>query len=77
MFLSPSRAVLSAILRDEYLISAVRTKKGDKAGSNQPPARDPVQLNLELTPNYPNESSILPKFLKKSDPEVARPAFST
>ena len=26
---------------------------------------------------YPNESSILPKFLEKSDPEVARPAFST
>ena len=26
MFFSPSRAVLSAILRDEYLTSAVRTK---------------------------------------------------
>ena len=97
MFFSPSRAVLSAILRDEYLTSAVRTKEGDKAGSNQPPARDPVQFKLELTPNYlisyfentgsrstryvsmphPNESSILPKFLEKSDPEVARPAFST
>ena len=94
---SPSRAVLSVILRDEYLTSAVRTKEGDKAGSNQPPARDPVQFKLELTPNYlisylentgsrstryvsmphPNESSILPKFLEKSDPEVARPAFST
>ena len=91
MFFSPSRAVLSAILRDEYLTSAVRTKEGDKAGSNQPPARDPVQFKLELTPNYlisylentgsrstryvsmphPNESSILPKFLEKSDPEVA------
>ena len=97
MFFSPSRAVLSAILRDEYLTSAVRTKEGDKAGSNQPPARDPVQFKLELTPNYlisylentgsqstryvsmphPNESSILPKFLEKSDPEVTRPAFST
>ena len=97
MFFSPSRAVLSAILRDEYLTSAVRTKEGDKAGSNQPPARDPVQFKLELTPNYfisylgntgsrstryvsmphPNESSILPKFLEKSDPEVARPGFST
>ena len=96
MFFSPSRAVLSAILRDEYLTSAVRTKEGDKAGSNQPPARDPVQFKLELTPNYlisylentgsqstryvsmphPNESSILPKFLEKSHPEVARPAFS-
>ena len=95
MFFSPSRAVLSAILRDEYLTSAVRTKEGDKAGSNQPPARDPVQFKLELTPNYlisylentgsrstryvsmphPNESSILPKFLEKSDPEVTRPAF--
>ena len=93
MFFSPSRAVLSAILRDEYLTSAVRTKEGDKAGSNQPPARDPVQFKLELTPNYlisylentgsrstryvsvphPNESSVLPKFLEKSDPEVARP----
>ena len=98
MFFSPSRAVLSAILRDEYLTSAVLgTKEGDKVGSNQPPARDPVQFKLELTPNYlisylentgsrstryvsmphPNESSILPKFLEKSDPEVARPAFST
>ena len=97
MFFLPSRAVLRAILREEYLTSAVRTKEGDKAGSNQPPARDPVQFKLELTPNYlisylentgsrstryvsmphPNESSILPKFLEKSDPEVARPAFST
>ena len=96
-FFSPSRTVLSAILRDESLISAVRTKEGDKAGSNQPPARDPVQFKVELKPNYlisylentgsrstryvsmphPNESSILPKFLEKSDPEVARPAFST
>ena len=90
-FFSPSRAVLSAILRDEYLTPAVRTKEGDKAGSNQPPARDPVQFKLELTPNWlisylentssrsiryvsmlhSNESSILPKFLEKSDPEVA------
>ena len=99
MFLSPTRAVnvLSAILRDKYLTSAVRTKEGDKAGSNQPPARDPVQFMLELTPNYLisylentsprstryvsmphlNESSIVPQFLEKSDPEVARPAFST
>ena len=96
-FSSPSRAVLSAILRDEYLTSAFRTKEGDKAGSNQPPARDPVQFKLELTPNYlisylentgsrstryvfmphPNESSIPPKLLEKSDPEVARPDFST
>ena len=29
MFFSPSRAVLSAVLRDEYLTSAVRTKEGD------------------------------------------------
>ena len=29
MFFSPSRAVLSAILRDEYLTSAVRTKEGE------------------------------------------------
>ena len=52
MFFSPSRAVLSAILRDEYLTFAVRTKEGDKAGSNQPLARDPVQFKLELMPNY-------------------------
>ena len=96
MFFPLSRAILSAILREEYLTSAVRTKEGDKAGSNQPPARDPVQFKLDLTPNYfisylgktgsrstryvsmphPNESSILPKFLEKSHPEVARPAFS-
>ena len=30
MFFSPFRAVLSAILRDEHLTSAVRTKEGDK-----------------------------------------------
>ena len=97
MFFSSSRTVLSAILRDEYLISAVRTKEGDKAGSNQRPARDPVQFKVELKLNHlisylentssrstryvsmphPNDSSILPKFLEKSDPEVARPAFST
>ena len=97
MIFLPSSAVLSAILRDKYLTSAVRTKEGDKAGSNQPPARDPVQFKLELTPNYlisylentgsrstryvsmphPNERSVLPKFLEKSNPEVARPAFST
>ena len=97
MFFSPSRAVLTAFFRNEYLTSAVRTKELDKAGSNQPPVSDPVQFKLELTPNclisylentssrstryvsmlHPNESSILPKFLEKSDPEVARPAFST
>ena len=32
MFFSPLRVVLSAISRDEYLTSAVRTKEGDKAG---------------------------------------------
>ena len=97
---SPSCAVLSVILRDEYFTLAVRTKlekETRQAASNQPPARDPVQFKLELTPNYlisylentgsrstryvsipqPNERSILPKFLEKSDPEVARPAFST
>ena len=36
MFFPLSRAILSAILREEYLTSAVRTKEGDKAGSNQP-----------------------------------------
>ena len=97
MFFSPSRAVLSAIFRNEYLTSAVRTKELDKPGSNQPPVSDPVQFKLELTPNclisylentssrstryvsmlHSNESSILPKFLEKSDPEVARPGFST
>ena len=97
MFFSPFRAVLSAILRDEDLTLAVRTREGNKAGSNQPQARGPVQFKLELTPTYlisylkmtgslsiryvsmphPNESPILPKILKKSGPEVARPAFST
>ena len=43
MFFSLSRAVLSAILQDEYLTSAVRTKEGDKAGSNQLPVV--TQLN--------------------------------
>ena len=52
MFFSPSRAALSVILRDEYLTSGVRTKEGGKAGSNQPPARGPVQFKLELMPNY-------------------------
>ena len=47
----PSCAVLSAILRDEYLTSAVRTKDGDKAGSNQTLVRDLVHFNLDLTPN--------------------------
>ena len=52
MFFSPSHAVLSAFLQDEYLTSVVRTKEGDKAGSKQPQGRDPVQFKLELTPNY-------------------------
>ena len=30
----------------------VRTKEGDKAGSNQPPTRDPVHFKLELMPNH-------------------------
>ena len=97
LFFSLSLPVLSPILQDEYLTSAVRTKEGDKAGSNQPSACDPAQFKLELVPNYsisylentgsrstkyvsmphPNESSFLPKFHEKSDPEVARPAFST
>ena len=47
MLFSPSRAVLSAILRDEYLPSAVRTKERDKAGSNQPPARDPIYAGTD------------------------------
>ena len=96
MFFSPSGAVLSAILRDEYLTSAARTKEGDKAGSSQPPARDSVQFKLQMTPNYlisylentgsrstryvsmphPNESSILPKFLEKSDPDARRLKFT-
>ena len=43
MFFPLSRAVLSAILQHEYLTSAVRTKEGDKAGSNQLPVV--TQLN--------------------------------
>ena len=37
MFFSPSRAVLSAILRDEYLTSAVRTKEVFAFPSPHPP----------------------------------------
>ena len=48
MFFSPYLGVLSPILRDEYLTSAVRTKEGNKAGSNQPPARD-LSPSLVLT----------------------------
>ena len=51
-FFSLARAVLSAILRKEYLTSAVRTEEGDKAGSNQPPARDLVHFKLQLTPDF-------------------------
>ena len=51
-FFSPARAVLSAILREEYLTSAVRTEEGDKVGSNQPPARDLVHFKLQLTPDF-------------------------
>ena len=54
MFFAPSSAVLRAILRDEYLTSAVRTNQGDKAGSNQSPARELVHFKLELTPNQWN-----------------------
>ena len=53
-FFSPARTVLSAILREEYLTSAVRTEEGDKAGSNQPPARDLVHFKLQLTPDLFN-----------------------
>ena len=35
MFFSPSRAVLSAILRDEYLTLAVGTKEGDSFFSSK------------------------------------------
>ena len=50
-FFSPARTVLSGILRDEYLTSVPRTKEGDKAGSNQPPAHDLVHFKLQLTPD--------------------------
>ena len=49
-FFSQSRAVLSTVLRDEYLTSVVRTNQGDKAGSNQPPALDLVHFKVELMP---------------------------
>ena len=52
IFFSLARAVLSAILRDEYLTSAVRTKEGDKVDSNQPPTRDLVHFKLQLTPDF-------------------------
>ena len=50
----PAHAVLSAISRDEFLNLAIRTKEGDKAGSNQPPARDLVHFKLQLTPEFLN-----------------------
>ena len=59
MFFSPSRAVLSAILRDEYLTSAVRTKEGDKAGSNQPPS-----LVLTAEVKYVNISKAIWRMLR-------------
>ena len=58
-------------------------KEGDKAGSNQPPVHDQVHVKAPsplvryVSTPAPSESSILPKFLKKSDHEVARPTFST
>ena len=52
MIFSLFRAVLSAILRDEYLTSAVRTKEGDKAGRNQPPRRRVTQSNLSWNWRY-------------------------
>ena len=48
MFFLLPQAVLNAILRDECSTSVVKTKEADKAGSNQLPAQDLVQL----TPNY-------------------------
>ena len=50
----PAHAVLSAISRDEFLNLVIRTKEGDKAGSNQPPARDLVHFKLQLTPEFLN-----------------------
>ena len=83
-FFSPARAVLSAILREEYLTSAVRTEEGDKAGSNQPPARDLVHFKLQLTPDFlisylENTSCRSTRcrspYLRRV--ESSRPAFST
>ena len=53
-FFLPSSGVLSAILEDEYLTSAVGTKEEDKAGCNQLPVHDLVHFKLELRPNYLN-----------------------
>ena len=50
----PAHVVLSAISRDEFLNLAIRTKEGDKTGSNQPPARDLVHFKLQLTPEFLN-----------------------
>ena len=59
MFFSPSRAVLSAILRDKYLTSAVRNKEGDKAGSNQPPKKDHVTpICTKLYQNGPRRTNL-------------------
>ena len=48
------RGVLSAILADQHLTSAVGTKEEDKAGCDQLLAHDLVHFKLELTPNYLN-----------------------
>ena len=65
------------------LIFDLGAREGDKAGSNQPPVHDQVHFKAPSplvryvsTPD-PSESSIVPKFLEKSDHEVARPTFST
>ena len=36
-----------------------------------------IRSTRDVSMSDPSESSVLPKFLKKSDPKVARPAFST
>ena len=46
MFFSPSRAVLSAILRDEYLTSAVRTIKEGEVSFFNADARIDTEYNV-------------------------------
>ena len=62
MFFSPSPAVSSAILQDEYLTSAVRTKEGDNAGSNQKAPRYTNLHQVALNSTKFNLHQVAPKF---------------
>ena len=74
MFFSPSRAVSSAILQDEYLTSAVRTKEGDNAGSNQKAPRYTNLHQVALNSTKFNLHQVAPKWttLHQSAPDCTK-----